>query len=156
MPPRAHLQDRLWEKASIPADVLTGCWEWRAAKSRVGYGVIRELGRSFYAHRCAWEAMNGPIPPGLEICHTCDNRGCVNPAHLFVGTRADNMADASQKDRTCFGVSRRNAKLNDDKVREIRVLVGAGLSKAEAARQFGVSLSTLIRVVDRRSWRRVN
>lgn len=76
-----------------------GCWEWQASVFRTGYGQFRDGGRSMRAHRVAWELVNGPIPEGLHVCHRCDNRKCVRPDHLFLGTRSDNMQDMSAKGR---------------------------------------------------------
>jgi len=85
------------------------CWEWMAGKQNNGYGIFLLGSRldgsrhSFYAHRVAWTIANGPIPPGMCICHTCDNPACCNPAHEFRGSHADNMADAAKKGRTARG-----------------------------------------------------
>lgn len=83
----------------------SGCWLWRGASDGT-YGKIREGGagtRQLLAHRVSYELFNGPIPDGMLVCHTCDNPPCVHPAHLFLGTYADNNADRDAKGRTVTG-----------------------------------------------------
>jgi hypothetical protein len=79
----------------------SGCWLWTGARFKTGYGGLRaDNGRTVRAHRFSYELRRGPIPPGLDVMHACDVRLCVNPAHLSIGTRLDNMRDAVAKGRT--------------------------------------------------------
>lgn len=120
------------------------CWMWTGKLNGGGYGRLEIAGKQQFAHRAAWEEANGPIPVGMCVCHRCDNRACVNPAHMFVGTIAENNADRDRKGRQCRGeVSRLRAfrvarrKLTDEQVAEIRA---AAVSRPthELAEQFGI------------------
>jgi len=93
----------LTQSFSERVHVSSGCWEWTGVRSGSGYGRIQTRGRSkgafVRAHRLSWEMHCGPIPDGFMVLHSCDNRGCVNPDHLFLGTQSDNMRDMSAKGR---------------------------------------------------------
>src|SRR6185295_10809571 len=112
-----------------------GCWEWQGWRNAGGYGVLASgpAGRQKdeLAHRIAWRLTNGAIPDGLRVLHRCDNPPCCNPAHLFLGSDADNVADCIAKGR-----SRRARRLTDVQVREIRA--SRDTIRAAGAR-FGIS-----------------
>jgi hypothetical protein len=87
--------ERFWNKVERG----DGCWEWRGAKSRFGYGRFIVGRNNRLAHRVAWAATRGEIPVGMNVCHRCDNPSCVNPDHLFLGTQRDNVRDMHEKGR---------------------------------------------------------
>lgn len=147
--------DRFWQYVRKG----DGCWEWTGARSS-GYGTFG-LTRDIMvgAHRFSYEFANGPIPSGLQVCHTCDNKPCVRPDHLFLGTAADNAADMDAKGRRkpagAVGSSNSHVKLTEDQVREIRLRRAAGEQAKSLAAEFGVS-DTLVSYIARRTvWRHV-
>ena len=75
------------------------CWLWTRAKNTKGYGIVRTYRRLRRAHRVAYEIRNGPIPDGLQVCHSCDCPSCINPDHLWLGTNQENIADRMRKRR---------------------------------------------------------
>lgn len=94
---RKSEHERFW--MYVGKNSNTDCWEWTGSKTLTGYGHLNINAKSIYAHRISYELFNGPIPDGLCVCHSCDNPGCVNPSHLWVGTMADNMHDRDAKGR---------------------------------------------------------
>ena len=89
------------------------CWMWTGALAGRGYGKLRDVGvrRLLYAHRVSWEVTNGPVPDGFCVLHQCDNPACVNPSHLWVGTKKDNTQDMVRKGRGVFnGPHRRKSR----------------------------------------------
>jgi hypothetical protein len=150
------LPERFWEKVPLG----DGCREWADARNRKGYGVANLPGqRTAPAHRVAWELANGrPVPAGLCVCHTCDNPPCCNPAHLFLGTRADNNADMYAKGRGGHGwvpgEKCGTARLTAAQVSEIRHrYASGGLSHRALAREYGVHYRQIGRIVRGLSWK---
>ena len=135
-----------------------GCWLWTASVSTSGYGRMRVAGVTIAAHRIAYRQHCGPIPEGMCVCHKCDVRTCVNPEHLFVGTHQDNMNDMTAKGRhRCpdrKGVNNGHARLTEDHVREISVLLPR-LNNRQIAAKFGVTGSMISLIRRGKSWTHV-
>lgn len=145
------------------------CWLWLPKwRDNWGCGYLRWNGRQVRAPRLAWELTYGPIPPGMFVCHHCDNPPCVRPDHLFLGSNADNVADMVRKgrhargatsgarlhpDRIRRGEQNGTAKLTAVAVREIRSRYAAGEIRADLARAYGVSHNTIVRVVTGQHWK---
>lgn len=135
-------------------NAATGCREWTGALVRTGYGCIRINKRSVLAHRASYEQHKGIIPPGLFVCHSCDNRRCINPDHLWVGTQFDNVADALAKGRLADVSGERNprAKLTARQVYQIRRAAARGEVKAHLARRYGVTKTLITKIVKNHIW----
>ena len=89
-------KDRFFSRKKV---TNSGCWEWTGVIGDSGYGVVKRSKKLLRAHRLAWEYAKGPIPSGMLICHKCDNRKCINPDHLYVGTHQANSDDKYDRDR---------------------------------------------------------
>lgn len=131
---------------------FSGCWLWTAGCKTEGYGVLRVNGKYVAAHRVSWQLHNGTIPDGLCVCHHCDTPPCVNPNHLFLGTRKDNTDDCIKKGRKCIlvGIESPRAKLTDDQVRFIR---SSETGSRQLASRFEVHQATIYRIRKGTFWK---
>lgn len=115
------------------------CWEWMGGKNRDGYGTAVFLSRHYGAHRASWMIHNGPIPKKMSVLHRCDNPGCVNPDHLWLGTQADNVRDCKAKGRI-------RHKLSPIDIVAIRELIHSGMTHGRIADGFGVCRQLISRI----------
>lgn len=161
-PQRYALGDRFISKVRAGASP-DDCWEWLAGRAHLGsrhylpYGVMggSGAGKTITAHRASWLIFRGPIPPGLDVLHHCDNPPCANPRHLFLGTQGDNNRDRSAKGRNGSVKDRPWAlrPLTDDQVRAVRQARG---SRREIVARTGASYTQVGRILRGEQYRHVD
>jgi hypothetical protein len=151
---------RFWSHVDKSAD----CWTWNLYRNSRSYGqfVVSVGGkaRAITPSRFSWELHNGPVPKGMLVCHRCDNRICVRPDHLFLGTAKDNSRDASRKGRFAAqkdprirqGDNSPGRKLSSKDVLDIRRLSCGGMSQRELASKFSISKGQIYNIVHRKQW----
>lgn len=131
----------------------TGCWEWIASFGSTGYGQMFFRGKPTKSNRISYILYKGEIPNGMCVCHTCDNTKCVNPDHLFLGTRKDNSADMSKKGRSCQGEKSHLSKLKEKDIVNIRKLLLNGYTQCQIAFMYNIDQSNVSYIKNRKTWR---
>lgn len=146
--------ERFWNKVDIRGP--DECWPWKARKFKSGYGAISRGDTEARSHRVAWELIYGPIPNDLHVCHHCDEPGCINPAHLFLGTAAENRADAARKGRLPRGEHHYSARLTSNQVLFIREEYARGkTTHRRLGTRFNVDHATIGNIIRRETWRHI-
>lgn len=148
-----QFEERFW----LQVDIRGECWLWTGSRSVKGYGNFqgRWQGQLHYkAHRFVWALYNGPIPAGKQVRHSCDNRWCVNPAHLRLGTNQDNVNDRNGRGRTAVGERARHAKLTEDQVREIKA--NPDKPPRYYADKFSIDSSAITKIRSGDNWKHVH
>ena len=118
----------------------TGCWEWACYRMPNGYGILA-IGKKLKvrAHRWSYEHHKGPIPDGMLVCHSCDNRRCCNPSHLFVGTPKDNSQDMARKGRGASTRGTNRQRITPPMALNLRVMYARGKPLSELANIYGIT-----------------
>lgn len=157
---KEKMPERFWSK--IKFGEPDECWEWQAAIGNKGYGFYNDMenDKTVTTHRHLYKMVVENIPKGKFCLHTCDNRRCVNPAHLFAGTQNDNMQDMIAKGRakhdvTPFGSKHKMSKLNEEQVLRIKHLLSEGKSYVEIAKEFNVWPNTIGGIARGKFWKHV-
>lgn len=144
-----------FERHYIP-EPMSGCWLWLSTLTSDGYGRIiddrKRSRRQILAHRISWELHRGLIPELANVLHTCDNPGCVNPEHLFLGSHSDNMRDSVKKGRknNLKGEKHGNAKLTEAQALEIKHSSDRGV---DLAARFGVAATLISKIRSGENWK---
>ena len=176
---RPTIEQKFWSRVKKS----NGCWEWIGLILNTGYGQISWKGKDWSAHRVAWILTNGEIPPGLYICHKCDNRKCVRPDHLFAGTQRENIDDMVAKGRSlkgdrnparrhpermprgenhglrknpmraARGTKNGNSRLSEADVLSLRADRKLGLTYDALASKYEIDRTTVMQIARRITWR---
>lgn len=146
-----NLFDRLFGKTAI---MDNGCWEFTGGRTAAGYGVLNCGGKVMLAHRLSFDLVVDDIPAGMFICHKCDNRACINPDHLFLGTAQDNSDDMYNKNRQPYrkGECGPKAFLSEEQVIAIRLAVSQGATGPQLALKYKVTKQTIYDIKNRKTW----
>jgi hypothetical protein len=133
---------------------VTGCHEWVSPVLQSGYGVLKHRQKQWKAHRFLWTFRNGPIPDGMLVCHKCDNRRCINPDHLFLGTTQDNVDDKMKKGRFKLlrGEQIGTSKL---KPQDVIAIINDSRPQAKIAAAYGIAQSNVSMIKQRKAWQGV-
>lgn len=148
-----YIQEDPWGKFLSYVKKTNKCWEWQGSIGLNGYGSFSYQYKQYSAHRTAYKLYKGEIPKGLFVCHTCDNRRCVNPKHLFLGTIQENVADMVAKGRSAKGEKHSQSKLTEPDILKIReIKKEKSLSNSKIAELFNVHRTCIDKIIRKKHW----
>lgn len=146
-----NTQDDFWSNVNK----TDGCWEWKRAKNKRGYGVYSFENKKQLTHRLSYMFTHGELPSSILVCHKCDNPKCVNPDHLFAGTQTDNMNDMVIKGS---GRNNYNRKISIEDIKIIRAKYPHcpkdGTVK-ELAKKYGINESSMTKIINRKTYKHI-
>lgn len=146
---RRTAEQRFWAKIRK----TRGCWLWLGVPNSQGYGQIHVNGKTIGAHRFSYALHNGKIPRKLYVLHSCDVRNCVKPAHLWLGTQLENLADRDAKGRGVGGILNGRAKLSEIQVKNIRLAYATGTTSiSKLAKIYPVNEPTICKIIKKKLW----
>lgn len=149
--------ETLLDKYDANEEIKNECWEWKGKISASGYGCLDYKGKSTSIHRVSYQYFKGIIPNKMNVCHSCDNKKCFNPLHLWLGTTKENIDDAYRKGliNTRKGSKNHHSKLKEYQILEIRVLINAGMKNIEIAEKYDVGHGTISLIRLNQTWKHV-
>lgn len=130
------------------------CWEWSGLLYKQGYGRLVYKNKSLRAHRVSYKIHKGEAGD-FEVCHSCDNRACVNPSHLWIGSRLENEEDKDRKNRRPLGEKSGRSTLTNEQVKEIKTELKKGVKQCILVRSFSTTKSIISRIATNRTWRSI-
>lgn len=144
------VSERFFSK--VMPEPMSGCYLWEASVGKDGYGTFKLRGKNRKAHRVAYVLSYGPVSRADVVCHKCDNRACVNPGHLFLGSHRDNMKDMTAKGRQAKGGRCHLTKLSAASVLEIYARAHNGEPHLDIARDFGIGRRNVSEIKRGKTW----
>lgn len=130
----------------------SGCWIWNGARTGSGYPQMTIGGKAQTVHRLQYRQARGPIPAGHVVCHSCDNKLCVNPDHLFCGTQKSNMQDMKAKGRHLYGERSPRAKLSES---QVRAILADPRKLREISQQYNITMAAVSAIRKRKIWKHI-
>ena len=147
-----QFKDRFYSRT----EKVNGCWEWTGALFKGGYGCVVRNRKTQGAHRVSYKISVGEIPEKMFVCHKCDNRKCINPEHLFLGTYRDNIDDMVKKKRSLIGENNPSSKLTEKQVLEIRKrYIPRKMSIRKLAKEYGIVSNAINQIIKRTKWKHI-